>query len=133
MSGTAVETVMAWHRALNDGDLGKLVGLSGEDVEMGGPRGSAHGADVLRDWAARAGIRLEPRRCFARADTVVVEQAARWPSAEDHRVTEPAMVASVFLVGDGRVASVVRYPDLATALAATGFDESDAVASDSSD
>lgn len=74
-------------------------------------------------WA-RAGIHLEPRRVFNRAGTVVVEQSARWRSAESGELTEPQGVASVFLVRYGRVASVVRHPDLATALTAAGLDES---------
>lgn len=125
MSTTELATVLAWHSALNDGDVDRLVALSSDDIEVGGPRGSGRGADLLRDWATRAGISLEPARVFQRATTVVVEQRARWLTADDGRPTEPTMVASVFLVAAGRVASVIRHPDLAAALAAAGLDESD--------
>ena len=34
-----VHVVEAWHAALNEGDVDRLVGLSHPDVEIGGPRG----------------------------------------------------------------------------------------------
>ncbi len=125
MSTSEIATIAAWHAALNAGDVERLVALSSDDVEVGGPRGSGCGADLLRDWAGRAGIQLEPRRTFWRAGTVVVEQRARWRSAEDGQMGEAQDVASLFRVRDGRVTAVVRYPDLAAALAAAGLEASD--------
>ena len=124
MTSAAVETVLAWHAALNESDADRLLTLSTDDVEVGGPRGAGHGADVLRDWLGRAGVRLEPRRIFWRAILVVVEQSARWPSVEGH-LADPQVVASVFRVADGRVSSVIRHPDLAAALHAAGLNISD--------
>ena len=115
-----VSTVLAWHAALNAGDVDRLVSLSSDDVEVGGPRGTGSGAQLLRDWVARASIRLWPERVFHRADTVVVQQLAVWTSAETAQV-----VASVFLVRDGQVVRVARHPDLAEALGASGLDTSD--------
>ena len=113
-------TVLAWHDALNSGDVERLLALSHPDVEVGGPRGSAHGARILREWVDRADIRLEPGRTFDEAGTVVVEQGAEWSSADPGNVQT---VASVFVVSDGLVTSVVRYPELASALRAADFDE----------
>jgi ketosteroid isomerase-like protein len=59
-------------------------------------------------------VRIEPLRVIVQGDAVVVEQAARWQAA-----TEPMRVASAFRVRDGRVASVVRYADLAEAESAS--------------
>src|SRR3712207_7719526 len=59
------ETVRAWHEAVNRGDVDALLALSDDEIEIGGPRGSARGSAVLRDWLERAGIRLEPCRWFA--------------------------------------------------------------------
>jgi ketosteroid isomerase-like protein len=115
------QTVIAWHSALNSGDAERLVALSHPDVEVGGPRGSAHGAQVLRDWVDRADIRLEPGRTFGEAGTVVVEQVAEWQSADPGNAQT---VASVFVVSDGLVTSVVRYPNLASALRAANLDVS---------
>jgi ketosteroid isomerase-like protein len=116
-----IQTVIAWHDALNDGDVERLVALSHPEVEVGGPRGSAHGAQILREWVSRANIRLEPRRTFHEANTVVVDQGAEWQSAEPGNVQT---VASVFVISDGLVTSVVRYPDLESALRAANLDAS---------
>jgi ketosteroid isomerase-like protein len=116
-----MQTVIAWHDALNDGDVERLVALSHPEVEVGGPRGSAHGAQILREWVSRANIRLEPRRTFHEANTVVVDQGAEWQSAEPGNVQT---VASVFVISDGLVTSVVRYPDLESALRAANLDAS---------
>jgi hypothetical protein len=48
-------------------------------------------------------------------DALAVEQTARWLT-ESGALTDPQTVASVFRVVDGRVASVMRYADLETAL-----------------
>jgi uncharacterized protein YbjT (DUF2867 family) len=120
--GTAeIQIVTAWHDALNNDDVERLVALSHPDVEVGGPRGSAHGVQILREWVDRANIRLEPGCTFGEAGTVVVEQAAEWQSAEPGGIKT---VATVFVVSDGLVTSVVRYPDLASALRAANLDPS---------
>ena len=124
MSNALVETVLAWHAALNSADLEGLLALSTDDVEVGGPRGSGHGADLLREWVARAGVHLEPGRVFARGEVVVVEQSARWPSP-DGKLADPQTVASVFRVQNGLVSSVVRYADLLSALETAGLSISD--------
>jgi ketosteroid isomerase-like protein len=118
-----VQTVVAWHDALNDGDVERLVGLSHPDVGVGGPRGTSQGAHILREWVDRANIHLEPGRIFHEADTVVVEQAAAWTSAETGETTPAQIVASAFVVHDGVVTTVVRYPDLAEALMAVDLDQ----------
>src|SRR5438034_2406637 len=107
MATDAVETVRAWHDALNAGDVERLMALSSDEVEVGGPRGTGRGATALREWFGRAGIRMEPAQTFHRADIVVVEQRANWQPPGQETATSPQTVASVFVVKDGRVASVV--------------------------
>ncbi len=119
-----VRVVGAWHDALNGGDGERLLALSRPDVEAGGPRGSGHGAQLLREWLDRANIRLEPRRVFHRTETVVVEQRAEWRSSDTGEVIGSQTVATVFVVRDGLVASVLRHDDLASALHAASLDES---------
>lgn len=119
MRAREIQTVTAWHGALNSGDVDRLVELSHPDVEVGGPRGTGHGVELLREWVDRAGIRLETGRIFHEADTVVVEQEAKWPSTNGAQT-----VASVFVVRDGLVTSVVRYSGLTEALRAANFDGS---------
>ena len=124
MTAPEVHVVEAWHEALNAGDADLLVALSHPNVEVGGPPGASRGARLLREWVDRANIRLEPRRVFRERDTVVVEATAQWRSADTGEVTGGQTVGSVFVVRDGRVASVTRYDDLSDALGATGLDES---------
>lgn len=130
MGESEIRVVAAWHAALNEGDIDRLVALTHADVEIGGPRGIAHGADVLRDWVGRANIRLDPRRVFSRDETVVVEQSAAWRDAGTGAVSGADTVASVFVVRDGRIARVARHPDLAAALTAAGLDDGAEVGSD---
>jgi ketosteroid isomerase-like protein len=119
-----LRVVEAWHEALNAGEVDHLVELSHPEVEVGGPRGTGRGAQLLREWVDRANIRLKPRRIFQHADTVVVEQWAQWRSTDTGQVIGSQTVGSVFVVRDGRVTRVVRYPELADALDATNLDES---------
>ncbi|MBV9601556.1 MAG: nuclear transport factor 2 family protein [Chloroflexi bacterium] len=116
----ALELVLAWHAALNAADADRLVALSASDVEVGGPRGGGRGVDLLRDWVARAHIQLEPLRWQAQEAVVVVEQKASWQTP-DGQMTEPHTLASIFRLDDGRVASVIRVDDFATALGAAGL------------
>jgi ketosteroid isomerase-like protein len=125
MTDAKVDTVQAWHAALNSGDTEGVLALSSADMEVGGPRGSGRGADLLRDWIGRAGVRLEPRRTFSGDHAVVVEQLAQWRT-ETGELTEPQVVASVFRVRDGKVESVIRHADLASALESAGVDPSPA-------
>lgn len=125
MSAPEVTIVAAWHEALNAGDIDRVVALSSEDVEVGGPRGSGQGAQLLREWVSRAGIHLDVRRVFQRAGLVVVEESAQWRSTEAGQATGSQIVATVFRVDDGRVRRVARYPDVASALQAAGLDEGD--------
>jgi hypothetical protein len=55
---------------------------------------------------------------------VVVKQKAQWCSADTGQATGSRTMASVFIVRDGWVMRVVRYPDLANAVHAASFDGS---------
>jgi ketosteroid isomerase-like protein len=122
-----VDVVTAWHDALNDGDADRLSSLVTEDVEVGGPRGSGRGADLLREWVDRADIQLIPARTFHRGDTVVVEQRAAWRNPETGDFGEPSTVASVFTIRGDHIQSVMRYEDLTAALDAGGLSDGDEV------
>ena len=120
------ETVRAWHDAVNWGDADALVALSHDEIEVGGPRGSTSGSSMLRDWLERAHIRLEPRRWFASPTELVVEQVTTWRSA-DGAVTDPAILASSFMVEGGKVMRTVRYGSLEEALLAAGLTSQDEI------
>jgi SnoaL-like domain len=99
-----IQTVTSWHEALNSGNMERLVELSHPEVEVGGPRGTGHGAQLLREWVDRANLRLEPARIFHEVGTVVVEQKAGWRSRGQQTV------ASVFVVRDDLMMSALHYP-----------------------
>jgi ketosteroid isomerase-like protein len=121
-SAEEVRVVQEWHEALNAGDTERLVALSLPDVELSGPRGAVRGAEVLRGWVDRANISLDPLRFFHRGEKVVVEETAEWRSPETGEVVGNGTVGSVFVVRDGRVASVSRHDDLTAALDDAGLD-----------
>ena len=125
------EIVRAWHEAVNRGDADALVAVCDDDIEVGGPRGTARGRALLRDWLDRAGIQLEPRRWFASPAELVVEQVATW-RGPDGEATDPQTVASSFTVEDGLVKRTVRYGSLTEALAASGLTLLDEVTSTAS-
>lgn len=124
--GDALALVRAWHDAVNTGDIEKLGGLVADDFEVGGPRGSDYGRDVLIDWVERSGIQMEPAVWYRRGKTVIVCEQASWPG-DDGTPGDPQPVASVFVVRDNRITSIVRHPDELAAFAATGLAESDRV------
>jgi ketosteroid isomerase-like protein len=124
----AVAVVDAFERAVNAGDADQVVALATPDVEVGGPRGRGHGTELLREWVERAGITLHTRRVFERGGVIVTEQEARWGGADgDGEPGEQHIVATEFVVRDGRIASVVRHDDLDTALSAAGLHDADEV------
>ena len=127
MTGHELETVLAWHEALNAGDAERVASLSHCEVEIGGPRGSARGRQVLMDWVGRANVRLEPLRSSQRGETVVVEEAASWRDAQTGETTGAATVATVFELDGGLVAGIFRYDGLEDALRRAGLDGSDEI------
>ena len=122
-----IRIVEAWHEALNGGDTDRLVSLSHKDIEIGGLRGTARGTKVLQEWVDRANISLEPLRVFYQDDTLFVQQAAEWRSAEAEEVIGSQTVASVFVVREDQVTSVSRYDGLDNALQKANLDESQEV------
>jgi hypothetical protein len=130
VTGPEVEAVLAWHEALNAGDSERLAALSHPEVEVGGPRGSARGRQVLEDWVGRANVRLEPLRSFQNGRTVVVEEAATWRDARTGETTGEATVATIFALDGGLVAGIVRHDGLEDALRSAGLDGSDEIQSE---
>jgi hypothetical protein len=124
---TPVTIVQAWQAAANAADADTLLSLSDEQIEIIGPRGSAYGHDILRQWLARAGLTVEPKRVFARDNAVVVEQHGVWHNVDTGETMGEADLASSFRVTDGRVSRYARFETLDAALADVGLSESDVV------
>ena len=121
-----IQIVRAWHEAVNSGDIERLGELVSDDIEIGGPRGTAHGREALIDWVQRSGIQMIPTVWYQRGQTVIVCEQATWPG-EDGTPGDPQSVASAFVVGDDRIRSIARYGDQSAAFGATGLAETDRV------
>ena len=132
MSTPEVEAVLTWHEALNAGDAERVASISHPEFEIGGPRGTARGRQILRDWVGRANIRLEPLRSFQRGRTVVVDEAAAWRDARTGETIGEATVATVFTLDGGSVSGIFRHDGLEEALRDAGLDGSDEIRSEQS-
>ncbi|MDY6998437.1 MAG: nuclear transport factor 2 family protein [Actinomycetota bacterium] len=121
MTTSEMATVLAWHDALNAGDVDTLLSLSSDDIEVGDPHGAAQGHAALRDWAERFDFKIEPGRFFIHDGVVVVEQRIVSVTGE----SGPG--ASAFRVVNDHVTSIFRHDDLASALAATELTDDDLV------
>jgi hypothetical protein len=119
--------IEAWHAAVNAGDGTAAGELCTADVQVGGPRGTGRGRDLLTGWVGHAGVRLETRRWFCGSGGAVVEQDARWIDGATGRPTTPLRVATAFTVDGDRISGVLRHTELADALAALGLTTADEV------
>lgn len=128
----AAEIVRTWEKTVNTAELGRLLDLSHPEIELVGPRGSAFGREVLKDWLARAGLSLETQRSFARGETVVNEQLGVWRDLTTGDVmtgdvVSQAKLASHYRVEHGQVSYVARYNTLQEAFEQSGLGEADEV------
>lgn len=121
MITSAIELVRQWQESANQQNVSILLNLSDPHIEIVGPRGSAHGHQVLSEWVQRAGAHFTTLRVFARDDRVAVAQHAEWRSPETGEVTGEADVASSFRVEEQRVMRVARFDSLDQALHDAGL------------
>lgn len=119
MTTSEMATVLAWHDALNAGDLDTLLTLSSDDIEIGDAAGAAQGHAALREWAEALDVKAEPARIYVNDGVVVVEQRILSVTGEE------GTAASAFRVVRDHVTSMFRHDDLAAALAATELTEAD--------
>ncbi|MBV8927633.1 MAG: nuclear transport factor 2 family protein [Mycobacteriaceae bacterium] len=124
MSTSEIATVLAWHDALNAGDIETLVELSSEDIDVGDKHGAVQGHEALREWAASSDMAAaELGRMYVRDGVVVVEQRVRLASDPETVTT----TACAFRVVHDHVTSVFRHQSLTEAFAATELTERDVV------
>ena len=121
MSTSEIATVLAWHDALSNADLGTLASLSSDDIEIGDAHGAAQGHAALRDWAKRTDATFDVGDIYYRDGVVVVSERIT-PRADPADVRS---AASAFRVVDDHVTAVFRHDDLAAALAATEMTDED--------
>ncbi|MFB9180281.1 nuclear transport factor 2 family protein [Dactylosporangium sucinum] len=121
--------IQRWHAAVNAVDAAALAELATEDITVAGPRGAGHGRTVLLDWLRRAGLSYRPRRWFSDGHAgAVVEELVTWRDpATGEVLTEDALVASRYVLSDGRISLYARHDALDEALARAGLDRSQQV------
>ena len=120
-----LDVIEAWHTAVNAGDGAAAGALCTDDVQVGGPRGSGRGRELVVGWLGHAAVRLEPLRWFCGGAGAVVEQDARWVDGDG--LTTPLRVATAFGVDGRRISRVLRHTDLGDALAVLGLSMDDEV------
>ena len=117
----ALAVVALWHKAILDRDVETLVAMCTEDVEIIDPRGRGRGRAALRAWAQRSGFLAIPQRWFCGGEGhVVVEQTARW---RDRHGDVTAVIASAYVVRDGKIRCHEQFQELQTALTMYGLRE----------
>jgi hypothetical protein len=107
------DVIRAWHAAVNDGDLERVADVVSDPIVVLGPKGAGPITPAqFAEWVVRSGIKLVPTRWHPVSERlVVVEEDATWPESP-----EPATVATVFRLTDGKVSAALRKPDLESAL-----------------
>jgi hypothetical protein len=126
-SATSLAIAEEWVDAANDRRIEDVVRLSSRDIEIVGPKGSARGADVLRDWIARAGLTLQTLRSFANNKHVVLEQQGTWQLSENSGAPSTALISTHFTIADGRVSRIARFDSLSAALADASLSSEDEI------
>lgn len=123
---TPLAIVSEFHTHLANHDADAVVALAHDDVEVGGPRGTGTGPDLLREWVGRANVVMTPKRWFAKGDVVVVEQDAVWFDKQGDEMGRQD-VTTTFRLRDGKIAGIYRHDNLAASLTIAGLDAGDEI------
>lgn len=121
MLNTPASIVHAWLESLKDRDVERMIALSDPEIELVGPRGTARGHQILRDWMEGVRLELQTLQTFANGEAVVVEQHATWRDPDSGEVIGEQDVASRFHVADGQVTLYARYDSIQEGLAEAGI------------
>jgi ketosteroid isomerase-like protein len=116
MTTRPTDIALAWLAAVNAGDTETVLQHTSPDVVIIGPRGSAHGHDVLRAWLGHARATFTSRAVYASENTVVVDQHGVWCDVSTGNKLGESDVATRFRIEGQKVAELQRYDDLAIAL-----------------
>jgi ketosteroid isomerase-like protein len=127
---SAIDTVRAFNRHVDQRDVEGAVALLAENVEAVTPRGREYGPDSLRAYMARQAHGVAPvvqsRRYFSRGDAVVVGARFRYVFVESGEPAGPYEDrAELFHVREGRIRRFEPFGDLASALDAAGLTAAD--------
>jgi hypothetical protein len=124
----ALQTIFLWLEAINAKDCVRALALSDVSIEVGGPRGSGYGHELVREWLDRAGIHLETLRVFQRDEVAVIEQRATWDSPSGERIGVRS-IGTLFQIRGEKVVRAIRYDSLDDALRAARLGADDEIES----
>jgi len=99
----STETVLTWLAAVNAGDTEEVLSHTAPEVMIVGPRGTAHGREVLRSWLGHSGATFTTRAVYGHGNAVVVTQRGVWRDTATGKVSGEAEVVTRFLVSGSQV------------------------------
>ena len=111
-TSTLDSVIVVWHVAVNAGDAETAASACTEDVELIGPEGTSRGRDDMRDWVAKAGVRLMPKEAYDVPGGIVVAQEV-FHEGQD----KPERIYSAFGLRDGSISGVYQFGTLEEARA----------------
>lgn len=119
MKDTA-DVIKKWTDALNSGDVNALVEASESDIAIAGPRGTAKGVEVLREWYAHTHLTFDVEELLVHGKQAISLGIAHWHNDEG---SETGSANTAFLMkvsSNGRIAELSRHDEgLEAALAAS--------------
>lgn len=121
----ALQTAVAWLRAVDTRDRRAMLDLTHPDIQMVGAHGVSEGEDTLALWFKRVIMNVELRRGFENGSRALVLHGVRWVNPNDGTTVGEGEAASLFDIDGGLVARYERDDDPAGAPARHGFTDAD--------
>lgn len=111
-----------WTRKVNERDIKGVLEVSDPHIELIGPRGSAEGHDILRQWVEESGIKMETLDYYAKGNEVICVQRATWENQNGH-----VMIYTFMDIRNKKVHRLGRYDTLDDAFGQCQLSEEDKV------
>ena len=122
-----IDTADRWIEYCNDQDLEGLAGITAEELEVHGPKGTATiDKTGLKEWMGRANLKLETFEHYARDNKVVMGQHGTWLDTNG-AVKGEQDVYTVLVFDREKVGALGRFDDKEQAFDVTGLEEGDRI------
>jgi hypothetical protein len=110
-----------WINALNTANSDALVSASEPRIAIVGPRGIAHGVEILREWYAHTHLTFDLKELLVHDSRVIALGTAHWHNDEGDETGAAPTAFLMDISPDGLVAELARHDEgLEAALAASG-------------
>lgn len=122
-----IATADQWIEYCNDQDIEGLAGITSEELEVHGPKGTATiDKTGFKEWMERANLKLETFEYYARDNKVVMGQHGIWLDT-DGTVKGEQDVYTVLVFDREKVSALGRFDDKEQAFDVTGLEEGDRI------